>query len=255
MRLPFLACLVTLLAGCSAASYRHEVARPMVCNPTAVVFVANGSGDFRTVSVNLGQVVAEASAPLQIETIAWSHGYGRYVWDHVDHANHLTEGQRLAERVAAYSQAYPGRKIHLIGHSAGCAVVLAAAERLPPGSVDRIILLSPSVCVAYDLRPALRSTRCSIEVFHSEEDRVILGMGMLIVGTADRCCRTSAGQYGFTPVIDSPADAALYGKLRQHPWHQDVAWSGHDGGHYGSNQAGYLRAYVLPLLLDEGNKR
>ena len=46
-----------------------------------------------------------------------------------------------------------------------------------------------------------------------------------------------------------PPDAVLYGKLRQHPWDPVVAWSGHGGGHYGSNQAGFLRAYVLPLLV------
>jgi pimeloyl-ACP methyl ester carboxylesterase len=214
-----------------------------------VAFVANGSGDFRTLSTNLGEVVEETCTPLQIETVRWSHGFGRYITDHVDHANHLAQGSRLAADVTAYRQAYPGRKVYLIGHSAGCAVALAAAERLPADSVDRIILLAPSVCVIYDLRPALRAVRCGIDVFHSDEDRVILGLGMQIVGTADRRCHEAAGQHGFMPVVTCPSDAALYGKLRQHPWHPVVAWSGHSGGHYGSNQAGFLRAYVLPLLV------
>ena len=252
MRTLFLTCLLSVLAGCSAAGHRTDTSHaylPPALPFQGVVFVANGSGDFRTVSTNLSRVVAETGTPLQIETVAWSHGYGRYLVDHVDHDQHLAEGGRLAAQVAAYRQTYPGRKVYLVGHSAGCAVVLCAAERLPPGSVDRIILLAPSVCTAYDLRPALRATRGGIDAFTSEEDRIILGMGMLIVGTADRCCSTAAGQYGFTPVIDGPADAALYRGLRQHPWDPVVAWSGHGGGHYGSNQAGYLRAYVLPLLV------
>jgi pimeloyl-ACP methyl ester carboxylesterase len=215
-----------------------------------VVFVANGSGDFRTVSANLGEVVAEISPPLQVETFVWSHGYGRYVTDHVDHANHLRCGRRLADQVAAYRQAYPERRIYLIGHSAGCAVVLAAAEALPPDSVDRIVLLAPSVCVCYDLRPALRSARRGIDVFHSGADTVILGLGMRIVGTAEHGCRTAAGQCGFTPILSCPADALLYSRLRQHPWDPVVQWSGNDGGHYGSNRPGFLRAYVLPLLAD-----
>jgi hypothetical protein len=74
---------------------------------------------------------------------------------------------------------------------------------------------------------------------------------MRVVGTADRACRTAAGQCGFRPAITGPADAALYGRLRQHPWDPAVAWSGHDGGHYGNNRAGFLRAYVLPLLVCE----
>jgi pimeloyl-ACP methyl ester carboxylesterase len=213
-----------------------------------VVFIANGSGDFRSVTANLCRVVAETAAPLQVETFVWSHGYGRYVSDHVDHANHLAQGRLLAAQVVAYRQAYPERRVYLIGHSAGCAVVLAAAEALPADGVDRIVLLAPSVCVSYDLRPALRNAREGIDAFHSGEDTVILGLGMLLVGTAEGGCRTAAGQCGFTPVLACPADVTLYGKLRQHPWAPIVAWSGHDGGHYGSNQAAFLRAYVLPLL-------
>jgi pimeloyl-ACP methyl ester carboxylesterase len=214
-----------------------------------VVFVANGSGDSRTVSTNLAQVVAEARLPLQVETFAWSHGWLRYLADHVDHANHLAQGRRLAVQVAAYRQACPGRRIYLIGHSAGSAVILAAAELLPPDSVERIVLLAPAVCAQYDLRPALRSARCGIDVFHSYRDRMVLGLGMRLVGTADRCCHVAAGQCGFAPVIASAADVALYARLRQHPWAAVVGWSGNDGGHYGSIQVGYLRAYVLPLLV------
>jgi len=253
MRTLLLACSVPLLAGCCAAGYRPDLGRtipPSALNPMGVVFVANGSGDFRTVSTNLGRVVAETSAPLQVETVPWSHGFCRYVTDHLGHGNHVHQGSRLAAEVTAYRRAYPGRKVYLIGHSAGCAVVLAAAERLPADSVDRLILLAPSVCVSYDLRPALRTVRCAIDVFYSDKDSVILGLGTLLVGTADHLCRTAAGQYGFRPVCACPADAALYGKLRQHPWDPVVAWSGNGGGHYGSNQAGFLRAYVLPLLVD-----
>jgi pimeloyl-ACP methyl ester carboxylesterase len=252
MRTLLLACSVPLLIGCCATGSRPDLDRTISSSasyPVGVVFIANGSGDFRTVSTNLDRVVADTSTPLQIETVPWSHGFGRFVTDHVDHANQVQQGSRLAAEVIAYRQAYPSRKVYLIGHSAGCAVVLAAAERLPADSVDRIILLAPSVCVTYDLRPALRMVRCGIDVFHSDEDSVILGLGALIVGTADHRCRTAAGQYGFRPVIACSADAVLYGKLRQHPWDPVVAWSGHSGGHYGSNQAGFLRAYVLPLLV------
>jgi pimeloyl-ACP methyl ester carboxylesterase len=216
-----------------------------------VVFVADGAGDFQTVSESLRQVVAETSAPLRIETVLWSHGYRRYLLDQLDHENHLLHGSRLAAEVSAWRQACGCQRIDLVGHSAGCAVVLAAAERLPPGSVGRIVLLAPSVCPDYDLRPALRTASIGVDVFYSNEDRWILGLGMRLFGTAERECRTAAGRYGFTPVLESPADAALYGKLRQHPWDPVVEWSGHNGGHFGNNQPGFLRAYVLPLLLSD----
>jgi pimeloyl-ACP methyl ester carboxylesterase len=243
---------VFLLAGCSSAGSRPEVYRaapPPASPPVGVVFVANGTGDVRTASTNLSRAAAEAAAPLQVETFVWSRGNGRYLADHTDHANHRAQGRRLADQVAAYRQACPGRRVYLVGYSSGCAVVLAAADMLPPDGADRIILLAPAVCGTYDLQPALRTARCGIDVFHSSRDRMILGLGMRIVGTAEGGCRTAAGQCGFTPVLAGPADAALYGKLRQHPWDPVLEWSGNDGGHYGSSQVGFLRAYVLPLLV------
>src|SRR5262249_53974398 len=154
---------------------------------------------------NLGRVVAETATPLEVETLVWSHGLGRYVLDHVDHANHVAQGHLLAARVLAYRQACPGRRVYLVGHSAGCAGVLAAAEALPPESVDRIVLLAPSVCVSYDLRPALRAARGGIDAFESADDTVVLGLGMRVVGTAEGECRAAAGQCGFTPVVSCPA--------------------------------------------------
>jgi pimeloyl-ACP methyl ester carboxylesterase len=242
--------LSMLLAGCLAAGPRPEIYRaasPLSRPPLGVVFVANGAGDVRALTQNLTHVMVEACVPLQIETVPWSHGQGRYIADQVDHANHRSQGSRLAVQVATYRQTCPDRRIYLIGHSAGCAVLLAAAESLPPGSVDRIILLSPSVCQSYDLRPALSTARSGIDVFYSSQDRLMLGLGVKILGTAERACRTAAGKEGFTPVIACPPDAALYSKLRQHPWDHSVEWSGHGGGHFGNTRSGFLRAYVLPL--------
>src|SRR5260370_41162023 len=111
----------------------------MVYSPTAhpvassvgVIFIANGSGDFRTVSGNLSQVVSETASPLQIETLVWSHGGGHYVTDHVDHANHLAQGCLLAAHVVADRRAYPRAPIYLVGHSADSAVIRRGAEALP----------------------------------------------------------------------------------------------------------------------------
>jgi hypothetical protein len=51
------------------------------------VFVANGAGDFRTVTAKLSEVVAENRVRLQVETVTWSRGSGRFVTDQVDHTN------------------------------------------------------------------------------------------------------------------------------------------------------------------------
>ena len=246
-----LALLAALQAGCSTMQRRTEAYQPALPAGTrsvGVIFAANGAGDFGTLSQNLAQALDQTATPLELKTVDWSLGYRRYVVDQVDHDNHLAKGRRLADEVVAYRMRCPERGIYLVGHSAGCAVLLAAAELLPPDSVDRIILLAPSVCRTADLRPALRAARCGIDVFYSENDRLILGLGMRIVGTTESGCREAAGRHGFTPLISSPADAALYGRLRQHPWHPAHQWAGHDGGHFGNNQTAFLRLYVLPLL-------
>jgi pimeloyl-ACP methyl ester carboxylesterase len=186
---------------------------------------------------------------LRVETFVWSCGTGRIVVDHMDHCNHLEQGRRLAGLVAADRQAYPDRAVSLLAHSTGCAVALAAAECLPPDSVERIVLLAPSVSADYDLRPALRAARQGIDVFVSRRDIGALGIGMGIVGTADRRWGPVAGRVGFAPVVTSPADEALYTRLHVHPWEPCLEWTGNHGGHFGTTRLEYVRAYLLPLFL------
>jgi pimeloyl-ACP methyl ester carboxylesterase len=235
----------------SLALFLHcaEPARGQGTPARGIVFVCDGSGDFRTVSESLSQAINETGLPLAVETVVWSHGYGRYVRDHTDHNNHLVMGRSLADRVLCYRRSYPNLRIYLIGHSAGCAVVLAAADLLPPDTIDRIVLLAPSVSPDYDLRPALASSREGIDAFVSERDRIILGLCMRLVGTADGKRGAAAGRVGFRPTICTTADAALFGRLRQHTWHSTVSWTGHLGGHYGSNRVCFVQAYILPLFL------
>jgi pimeloyl-ACP methyl ester carboxylesterase len=215
----------------------------------AVVFVANGAGDSRAASKSLAEAVMATRTPLQINSFAWSLGSKRVIADQVDQDNHQAQGRRLAEELAAYRQAFPQRRICVLGQSAGNAVVLRAAELLPPNSIDRAILLSPSVSAGYDLRPPLQACREGIDLFHSHKDRWILGMGMRVVGTTDGASRQAAGRVGFKPLVETAADAALYARLRQHAWDASVKWSGHDGGHFGNLEPRFLSAYVLPLLV------
>jgi pimeloyl-ACP methyl ester carboxylesterase len=214
-----------------------------------IVFVADGSGDYRTTSAALGQAVGDTGANLRIETFVWSHGYGRVMADHLDHEKHLEEGRRLAALVAAFRQTRPDRAIYLVGHSTGSAVVLAAAEAAPPGSVDLVLLLAPAVSRNYDLRPALRNIRRGIDAFTSRRDIGALGIAMRLGGTADRRRTAASGRVGFTPILNCPGDEGLYAKLRIHPWDSSVEWTGNRGRHYGTIQEGYVRAYLLPLLV------
>jgi len=213
-----------------------------------IVFVVEGAGGFEASSRTLRQVVAEEGRPLEVRRFRWTHGYCRVLADEM-HATHLQrEGKRLADLVMHCRQQTPAQPIFLVGHSAGCGLVLTAAETLPPGSVERIVLLSPAVSVQHDLRPALACACQGIDVFYSDRDWACLSLGVCLTGTADRCWTlAAAGKVGFQPIF-CPADALLYAKLRQYPWNPSLSCTGHKGGHFGSYQPGFLRIFVLPLL-------
>jgi pimeloyl-ACP methyl ester carboxylesterase len=245
-RLSLLAVLA--LAGCMTA--RHEVRPPVLLAGTerGVVYCVDGAGGFQATSIPLSETIAGQRLPLRVEAVDWSHGWCRVYADQTDFAHARAQGRCLAERVAAYRRAAPAGEVYLVGHSAGCTVALAAVEALPPGYVDRVVLLSPALSADYDLRPALRSARCGVDVFSSERDWFYLGLGIGLVGTADRRWGAASGRVGFRPSPATLQDAALYAKLRQHPWNRCQAWTGNLGGHYGAQEPAFLRTFVLPLL-------
>jgi pimeloyl-ACP methyl ester carboxylesterase len=212
------------------------------------MLVLDGAGDFEATTTAFQEAVRADGAPLWIDAVHWSHGYGRILADQIDQDHICCAGQALAARITAYHQKYPRLPIHLVGHSAGSAVVLAAAAVLPPNSVDHIVLLAPSVSADYDVRPALRCACGGVDVFYSQRDVAYLGLGTGIFGTTDRRWTPAAGRVGFRVAATSAEDAALLARLRQHPWNASVVWTGNEGGHYGSHHVCYLRAYVLPLF-------
>lgn len=226
-----------------------SVARAEAAACCGVVFVANGAGDFRCTTKALTQAIAAEGVPLRVETVFWSHGYLHIVADQLDLKNVRYQGARLAGQLTAMRQQSPDLPLYVLGHCAGCAVALAAAEEVPPHTIDRVIMLSPSVNSCYDLRRALRGTRDGMDVFFSEKDCWCLGVGlrcMLMLGMR-KCCPPS-GRVGFQPVVGMGDDGCDYSKLRQYPWVPGLECVGHNGGHYGCYQQGFLRSFVLPLM-------
>jgi pimeloyl-ACP methyl ester carboxylesterase len=243
----FLPVLCLPAAGC--AGFRFDLKEPPPPRTIqGVVFAADGAGGWEATSQSLRWAVYQEQLPLQVETFRWSHGQGLFLLDQTSYGHAEEEGRLLAQRIAGVRARFPDFPVSLVGHSAGAAVVLAAAEALPPGSVEHIVLLAPSVSAGYDLRAALRGTRYGIDVFCSKRDWFYLGLGTTLVGNADRVWGSSAGRSGFRPILENQEDAALYGKLREHPWDPCIEWTGNHGGHYGGYQVNYLRAYILPIL-------
>lgn len=212
-----------------------------------VVFVADGSGDLSATSRNLEMLVASANLRFRVERVAWSHGPCRPMSDLMNHDRHLAHGEQLAAAILRHRQTAPAAPIFLVGHSAGAAVILAAAESLPPGCVERIVLLAPAVSASYDLRPALRCSRQGIDSFYSKHDP-ILSTFLLVLGTADRRWEAAAGWQGFAEQADWKGNERLSCKLRQHCWSSGLSKTGYCGGHYDCRCLGHLRERVVPLL-------
>jgi len=229
----------SLLAGDTqppAAPWKH-------LDGKTLVFVANGAGGAMTISDLLLSASRRQGFPLLVQPVAWSR-FQEPRRDHLDQDAHHAAASYIAAWVQVLHRDCPNLRIYLVGYSAGAHVVLSAARGCPPGSIQGIILLAPSVSCSYDLRPALMASCGGIDSFYSRLDDV-LGYAEQRLGTADGCWGPIAGRVGFSPV-GGPAELAAYGSLRQHPWRDGM---GGQGGHGSWTREQFLYQTLLPLLL------
>jgi len=214
-----------------------------------VVFVVGGIGGLDSVGRAAVHVFPKMGLPHDVRDFVWQHGTGHFLKDLQDTDYLVERAADLAVEVRRVKTADPDRPVYLIGKSAGAAVVLFAAEQLPPASIERMILLSAAVSANFDLRPALRATRNEVVSFHSCCDWLVLGLGTTEFGTADRVHGKSAGLYGFVKPADMSAeDAALFRRLVQVPWSIDMMTGLNLGGHQGTSMPGFLKREVAPWL-------
>ncbi len=234
-----------LLFGLWCLPARVACGQQLWVHDQGIVFVVPASGDFRLVVSSTERAVASAGLPLRVAVADWTSG--DLIEDIRDQDNHQRGGWRLAQRVIAYHQACPGRKVFLVGHSGGTAVLLAATRWLPANSIERIILLAPGVSSHHDLRRALLVSRRGIDNFYSRHDD-FQAMVVDVFGTNDGQSTRSAAEVGFVPIITSPADAFLYRNLRQHPWRDAFSDHGYHAGHLGVASRTFLTYAVIPML-------
>ncbi len=213
-----------------------------------LVWVLDGAGDLKGCSNALACANMLAGEPVELTVYPWSHGYRRLLADQIDTAHAREQGARLAAAVLERKAKEPNRRIVLVGHSAGCAVVLAAGDVMPRDAVDRVLLLAPSVSTGYDVRPTLWSAKEGIDVFCSRKDWVALGFVVRVVGTTDNRSGAAAGRLGFKLKGANALAELEAARRRQHFWTQEVAWTGNTGGHQGTLAPEFMKSYLLPLM-------
>jgi pimeloyl-ACP methyl ester carboxylesterase len=225
-------------------------AKPTGPPKPGVVFVVGGIGGLDPLNLWVKLALPRAGVPHELRTFNWTHGKGHLLRDLQDIRHLLAKSGELAEAIRAVKGAEPDRPVYLLGHSAGAAVSLAAAEQLPPGTVERIVLLASAVSPDYDLRPALRATRGEVVAFNSSCDLIFLSWGTSQFGTADRCYGTAAGLDGFRIPADlNDEDRSLYKKLVQVQWRPEHLLQFCGGGHHSPCMPIYLAKSVAPWLL------
>jgi pimeloyl-ACP methyl ester carboxylesterase len=214
-----------------------------------VVFLVGGVGGIDPLYCSGRCMLPHAGVPHELRDFRWTNGVGRILRDLQDirHVNAVAD--ELAAEVRAIKEADPNRPVYLVGHSGGAGVCLAAAERLPPGTLERIILLSAAVSPTLDLRPALRATRGEIVSFYSAMDVFVLGWGTSTFGTIDRVYTSSAGRTGFDVPCELDAEGrALYARLVQIPWRIENLCQLDVGGHHSSVMPCFLADHVAQWL-------
>jgi hypothetical protein len=214
-----------------------------------VVFVIGGVGGWDPLPLSAKLVLPCRGVKHKIVEFVWTHGWGRIFSDLQDAPHLMRKADELAELIAKFKTVYPDRPVYLLAKSGGAGVALAAAERLAPQTIERIVLLSAAVSPGYDLRAALRATRTEIVSFYSTLDRFILGWGTGRFGTIDGVYGPGAGMSGFeTPAGLTPAEQALYARLVEVHWHPRMLLSGYAGFHSCNSLPLFVAVHVAPWL-------
>jgi hypothetical protein len=232
-------------ASAGAADDKEQKPEPL----RGMIFTVGGIGGLDILGASAHWALPGAGIQHEIRDFTWTHGWGKLFKDLQDTRHLLAKAEDLAREVRRFKAGNPDRPVYLVGKSGGTGLVLAAAEMLPPNTVERIILLSAAVSPKYDLRRALQATRKEIVSFYSPHDHLILGWGTSQFGTVDRVYGPSAGLRKFEVPADlNEQDRALYERLVQVPWNPRMICEGNPGTHFGTSLPAFLGKEVAPWL-------
>ncbi|MBN1554326.1 MAG: hypothetical protein JXA11_06245 [Phycisphaerae bacterium] len=164
----------------------------------------------------------------------------------MDHRMLENQAQRLADCITEEKRAHPDLPIRLMGYSCGAYIATRALELLPDDvQVESVATLAGAINPWRDLRPACRHVRGAFVVSSCVFDVVIVGLGTLIFGTADRKHVPSQGMVGHL----GPAGENLV-PLR---WRLGMIPTGNIGGHFAAAATNYIARLVAPMMGIETN--
>jgi hypothetical protein len=243
-----MACVIAagLAMGCAGGG-RDDRAWPV---GDMVVVVPGVGGYGRKYSAMVRGLVEGGVAEGSVHVFRW--GSSLFVMNLEDEKIHEKAEAELAARLAAWRASSASEaRVCLVGHSAGCGVILGALRRMSVDPrVGTVVLLAPSVSPIYPLAEALGHAQGRVHAFYSDRDRLWLGWRARTFGTYDRVRTEAAGKVGFAGIEALPME--LRDKLVQHPYDRTWERIGNDGGHEDWLAPQFAREVLAPLLRDQG---
>ncbi len=217
-----------------------------------LVIVLPGVEGYSYLNRSIARGLARGGVSHAIEIYDWTYGRFWQLWSLRSRRRHTEQATLLAGKIAAYQNEYPGRPVHLVGHSGGGAMIAYTLEALEPGrKITGGIMLVPALSPGYSLRVAVSRTERGIWNFCSHGDVLFLGVATLLFGTTDGRHTVSAGNLGFSSQVVNDAVHSETAVLRNAGYQWNMLKTGHWGGHLSISSSRFIARDVAPLIRDE----
>lgn len=182
-----------------------------------------------------------------VEVFSWTTLLGP-VPDHLSVGRKKQKGKQLSQRIHQQSTDRPKADLHLMGLSAGAAVIVFALEQLPAGvQVDNVVLFAPSISAKYDLSTAMEHVRGYLYATSSPLDGILAGVHVNADGRSGR----PAGLVGLR-IPSRVKRYDLYARVVNLSWRSAYADLGWNGSHTGATGKRFVQNVIAPRVLSTG---
>lgn len=210
-----------------------------------IAFYLDGAGWYGSAaSVEAG--LRQAGYRGAFDTFTWSSFLGP-AHDHFVAAHDRGNARRLARNIEQVRKNDASGPIHLMGLSAGTAVILSALEELEGGvQVDNVVLFSPTVSAERDLTKIMQHVRQRLYATCSPHDAIVASLAM----NADGKPGPPTGTRGFRiPRKASETTREAYARVVNVPWRPSYAGYDWDGSHTSVTSTAFVASVIAPRIL------
>ncbi|MBN2563199.1 MAG: alpha/beta hydrolase, partial [Phycisphaerae bacterium] len=209
-----------------------------------VVFYLDGAGWYGSAG-SVKEGLRNAGFTGQFRNFSWSAYLGA-AQDHFFTAKSKAVARRLAGKIEKVRRSDPDGQIHVMGLSAGTAVILSALEQLPSDvHVDDVVLFSPSVSADRNLTKAMRHVTRNLYATCSPHDGIL---GTLAIN-ADGKRGPPAGSTGFRMPNRGERTRAAYARVVNLRWQPSYLAFDWNGGHTSVTNVTFVASVIGPRVL------